>query len=49
MAAARPGAATAVVSAEQAELRRVHKGLDQARVERDILKEAVGILSGRPR
>lgn len=49
VAATRPGAAAAVVSAEQAEFRRPRKGLGRARMERDILKEAVGIFSDPPR
>jgi len=46
---ARPGGATAVPSAEQAEIRHLEKELDRARMERDILKKAIGIFSGPPR
>src|SRR4051794_17187754 len=46
---ARPGGATAVPSAEQAEIRHLQKELDRARMERDILKKAIGIFSGPPK
>ena len=46
---ARPGGATAVPSAEQAEIRHLQKELDRARMERDILKKAIAIFSGPPR
>ena len=42
-------ARTAAPSAEQAEIRRLQKELDRARMERDILKKAIGIFSGPPR
>ena len=44
-----PRRATAAPSAEQAEIRRLQKELDRARMERDILKKAIGIFSGPPR
>ena len=44
-----PGAATAVPSIEQAEIRRLRRELERAQMERDILKKAVGIFSGPPR
>ncbi len=46
---ARPGGATAAPSAGQVEIRRLQKELDRARMERDILKKAIGIFSGPPR
>ena len=46
---ARPAGGTAVPSAEQAEIRRLQKELDRARMERDILKKAIAIFSGPPR
>jgi transposase len=41
--------AAAVLSAEQAEIRRLRRDLEQAQMERDILKKAIGIFSGPPR
>ncbi len=41
--------AAAVVSAEQAEIRRLRRELERAQMERDILKKAIGILSVPPR
>ena len=46
---ARAGDVTAVPSAEQAEIRRLQKELDRARMERDILKKAIAIFSDPPR
>ena len=37
--------AAAAVSAEQAEIRRLRRELERARMERDILKKAIGIFS----
>ena len=48
-ATVRSGAAAAVVSAEQVEIRRLQKELERAQMERDILKKAVGIFSNPPR
>jgi transposase len=45
----RPGATASTVSVEQAEIHRLHKELERAQMERDILKKAVGIFSGPPR
>jgi transposase len=49
--AAAPGvpSAAAVVSAEQAEIRRLRRELERAQMERDILKKAIGIFSVPPR
>ena len=44
-----PGAATAVPSIEQAEIRRLRRELERAQMERDSLKKAIGIFSGPPR
>ena len=46
--AAGPGvpSAAAAASAEQAEIRRLRRELERARMERDILKKAIGIFSG---
>lgn len=48
---AAPGApsAAAVVSAEQAEIRRLRRELERAQMERDILEKAIGIFSVPPR
>lgn len=46
---ARAGSVAPVPSAEQAEIRRLQKELDRARMERDILKKAISIFSGPPR
>jgi transposase len=46
---ARPAGGTPVLSAEQAEIRRLQKELDRAQMERDILKKAIAIFSGPPR
>ena len=49
--AAAPGvpSAAAVVSVEQAEIRRLRRELERAQMERDILKKAIGIFSVPPR
>lgn len=36
-------------SPDQVEIRRLHKELERAQMERDILKKAIGIFSGPPR
>src|ERR1700761_630643 len=43
------GQAAAVVSAEQAEIRRLRRDLERVQMERDILKKAIGIFSAPPR
>jgi transposase len=48
-ASERPAGAASTLSVEQAEIRRLQKELERAQMERDILKEAIGILSGPPR
>ena len=45
--AVRPGA-VAALSAEQVEIRRLHKELERAQTERGILRKAAGIVSGPP-
>jgi transposase len=43
------GQAVAAVSAEQVEIRRLRRDLERTQMERDILKQAIGIFSGPPR
>jgi transposase len=45
----RPVPTASTVSAPQVQIRRLQKELERARMERDILGKAIGILSGPPR